>query len=301
MSKINVPFKFCRIERAANLLGMEPEDFIHLASVNKIELSINVGFVDARMTFYPLIEHIESIEKKIYESVDVNFMNFSKLTEFSWFFFPQISRGYIDDIEGLQLCVDGLLSGTYCADGIASGIWTVEPFLIRKLELCNEVKLKEFSLSTSGYTGLYNSTSFMSIYDPDERVITRNDLWINYVDFNRVVKSNGDINKLDDIKGNKYFNREGNKDEYIVSIHPTTERHAINREQILNAALRFIEEQPNVFKDNCRKKDGAINYSAFARELLERHHFFPNGEPPIKTQESIAGILSNAYKSPNQK
>ncbi|AOM39360.1 hypothetical protein [Xenorhabdus hominickii] len=86
----------------------------------------------------------------------------------------------------------------------------------------------------------------------------------------------------------------------MKTINPTAERHASNREKIFKAALRLIEEQPNVFEQVCRKNDGTINFSVFARELMDRPNFFINYEIPIKTQEAIAGILSNAYKSPNK-
>ncbi|MEX0423952.1 hypothetical protein KDV38_09480 [Providencia rettgeri] len=108
-----------------------------------------------------------------------------------------------------------------------------------------------------------------------------------------------ELDKLNN--GGEIIQSEKNENIFNIPPHPTAERHAINRELILNAALRLIEEQPNVFEQECRKPDGSINFSGFARELLNRSSFFPDNEIPIKTQDSIAGILSNAYKSPNQK
>ena len=35
-------------------------------------------------------------------------------------------------------------------------------------------------------------------------------------------------------------------------------------------AMRFKEEQQNAFNESCRKTDGTINYSAWARELIAR-------------------------------
>lgn len=147
------------------------------------------------------------------------------------------------------------------------------------LNMPRELRFESFSMNLAPLCFKMNSDYF---FDISELFITKIEL-----------------DKLNN--GGELVEFQRNEANFDIKPHPTVERHAINREQILSAALRLIEEQPNVFNDNCRKKDGSINYSAFARELLERHHFFPNGEPPIKTQESVAGILSNAYKSPNQK
>lgn len=302
MTDIKLPFRYCKISRASELLGFKPQDFIHLAGQNKIELCLNIKPTEARVVYFAENEkEAIDIEREIY-FIKENRIGFSMFSDVSFFYFHKSGFEYMEGKDFFQLFTFGEFNNSYQAEGYARGLWRVEPSDFLFMEDGVDITIPASSRLTFRAAGENKKDIIYLdlINDADEVPINEDNLWIHANDFNKVVNSNGDINSMSDI-----FDTSSDRSNLIdvkpLTIHPTAERHAINREQILSAALRLIEEQPNVFNDNCRKKDGSINYSAFARELLERHHFFPNGEPPIKTQEAISGILSNAYKSPNQK
>lgn len=124
--------------------------------------------------------------------------------------------------------------------------------------------------------------------------ITDRDLWITAFDIRRLLNCNEDYHLLDTLKN---INQLSNNENKLQPVHPVVNRHAANREQVLIAAIKFKEEQPNVFKENCIKPDGSINYSGFAREILERPLLFGNAAPPMKTTDAIIKVLKKAFTS----
>ena len=128
--------------------------------------------------------------------------------------------------------------------------------------------------------------------------VTYDDLWITAFDVKRIINCQSDYYNLEEsIYGGEHKERIKSKSE----IHHSAERHAGNREKILMAALRLREQQVNVFEESCRKPNGDINFSAWARELIARPDWFAGGEPPIKAETKIAEILSTAHKSPSER
>lgn len=124
--------------------------------------------------------------------------------------------------------------------------------------------------------------------------ITDKDVWITGHDVRRLLDCDGDYFKMPSLNEIKNVNSE------LQVAHPVINRHAKNREEILIAAIRFKEEQPNVFLENCIKKDGTINYTEFSRQLLERPFLFPDGDSPMKSTEAIIKTLKKAFKQKSQ-
>lgn len=150
----------------------------------------------------------------------------------------------------------------------------------------------------NGVDSVENDESYEEIYEKLD--LTENDLWITAETVRRLVDFDGDYYNLE--PGNSGI--AGDKDHKIKRgeiVHHSSERHAGNREQILMAALRLREQQNSIFEEYCRKSSGEINYSAWARELINRPDFFINQTAPIKTESKIAEILSNAHKSPSER
>lgn len=252
------------------------ENLIHYAATNRLEMCVKINDVSMIENFWIAIDPSfqERVNKKnIAMGTYQNELGYIKATvkKTEESILTVNSNIILTDINYVFAIVDNSLSKNEL--NLING----EAVNIKNLNLPREYRLIDYGKEIT------------------PMVITMNDDFL--IDTSNLVITDIELEKLNN--GGELIKSQNDNENLVI--HPTAERHAINREQILSAALRLIEEQPNVFNDNCRKKDGSINYSAFARELLERHHFFPNGEPPIKTQESISGILSNAYKSPNKK
>ncbi|MEQ1965349.1 hypothetical protein ABLB69_19875 [Xenorhabdus khoisanae] len=311
MADTKIPFKYCRIERAANLLGCEIEDLVTLGLENKISLNLMLDGIDASIIIDGNIETAKQWREKL-EPTHKYLAPAVGITEYSYFSFDvlQVDEDYepiwIQPFYPLgekdDMCVT-CVGRTY-------GLWR----LTRGIDQLLNYRVAY--ISGSGFSPCHpdenNLALQLMIYkkhekDEDEMTdeefwdahrgsrITDKDLWLTSFDIRRLLDCEDDYYSLGELDK---ANENSHKNLILNSPHPTAERHALNREQIFKAALRFREEQPNVFEQACRKTDNTINFSALARELMDRPNFFINHEIPIKTQESIAGILSKAYKSP---
>lgn len=315
MADIKIPFKYCRIERAAQFLNCEIEDLLTLGLENKI--TINVKLNGGR-SYLIVSSNVSDAEKWIDTKVPLadTSMRQVSITDYSIFKFDTLD---IDDSnDDIKVNVKPLFKPVEWSDdvsvsceGRAYGLWRLK-YEIDDL-LCNKVAYLNSPIFIPTLPEGDNLASqLLFIHDQDcepdddneeyEDVfynrITDKDLWITAFDVRRLLDCNGDYHTLESLNTVKQV---ANMESKLQTIHPTKARHDNNREQVLNAALRLLLEQPNIINDYCRKKDGSINYAAFARELKDRKTFFPNGESPIKTEERLSGILSEATKAAAEK
>lgn len=328
-----IPFTYCRIGRAAEFLDMHTFDLLSLGACGKIGLCVRLngmgsilsldGNVEKHEDWYASLDYDHSVlapAKYISTYTSFSIDNIFENDDFSPGFYPRFykaRRG--DDTEdenwsqshrgrayGLWILPTRiintiLIDGTASAGGVALGFnksdentpsgWLF-PLTIAEInegECENGVDSVEGDEADEGYEEIYEKLH-----------LTENDLWITAETVRRLVDFNGDYYNLEPgasgIAGVK--NHEIKRGEIV---HHSSERHAGNREQILMAALRLREQQSRVFEEYCRKPNGEINYSAWARELINRPDFFINQTAPIKTEAKIAEILSNAHKSPSER
>lgn len=311
MKEIKIPFSYCRIDRAARLLECEVDDLMSLGAMHKISLCLNL--YRAKSMLY-VRSDADSATKWFDSLGSGNLGEGNKITEFSRLHL--FSNRYDSDadsiccVEKFEQLIDG---GCISKPGLAYGLWR----LTNDLDVLQLYGEKEFSwcdlspcfpessnpaiqLILLGDADTEQSLDDENVdFNEEEKYnISINDLWVTAYDIRRLLDCSGDYHLLDVSKFDESKLHKVNKDNIP---HHSAERHARNREQVLMAALRFKEEQSNVFNDTCRKLDGSINFSAWARELISRPDWFQGTELPIKTETKIADILKSAHKRPSER
>ena len=309
MADIKIPFKYCRIERAAQFLNCEIEDLLTLGLENKI--TINVKLNGGR-SYLIVGSNVSDAEKWIDTKVPLadTSMRQVSITDYSIFKFDTLDIDDSNDdikvnVKPLFKPIDRSDDVSVSCEGRAYGLWRLK-YEIDDL-LCNKVAyLNSPVFIPTLPEGDNLASQLLFIHDQDcepdddneeyEDVfynrITDKDLWITAFDVRRLLDCNGDYHTLESLNTVKQV---ANMESKLQTIHPVTNRHASNREEILIAAIRFKEEQPNAFAENCIKDDGSINYTGFARELLDRPSFFPSGGSPVRTTDAIVKALKKAF------
>ncbi|MBW7781754.1 hypothetical protein K1J48_03180 [Enterobacter hormaechei] len=303
---IKIPFQYCNIERASRLLGCEISDLINLGVTKKISLCLNL--FDARAVLYMRTDSKSACDWfDTRKANSTTSMMGNNITEFSRLHLYRCD--YNEETEEtihVPLFGQETENGCFSSIGKAYGLWRLWSGL-EELQNFGEYALSGFELTPCHPETDNPAVQLLMVgedsdYDEeDDQVfknkISINDLWITAQDIRRLLDCGGDYFMLtDDIEFVEPHKMNGNE-----IVHHSAERHARNREQILMVAMRFKEEQQNAFNESCRKTDGTINYSAWARELIARPDWFINGELPIKTETKIAAILNNAHKRPSER
>lgn len=323
---IKIPFKYCRIERAAKHLKCEVSDLINGGVNGKLSLCLKLNNVQGMLLASSPYESMNKwVDSLSYGGAIANSL-VKNLTPYSFYKFDNI-----DIQDNGEPVVYPYFSGDEsnnneiknysCAIGWAFGLWRINRSLedienngiayIDGTEFtpCSPTKdmsnmqfIIDESFPTKVYTLEYGNDYHRVIgRDSFENIaITYEDLWITDIDIKRIVENEYDFNSLDIVQHYDVLidKKENNK---FKEPHQTAERHAKNREQVLMASMRFREECPTVFDEECRKADRSINFYAWAREIISRPFLFPNHELTIKTEDKIAEILSNAHKAPNER
>lgn len=303
---IKIPFNYCNIERAARLLDCEINDLINLGVTKKIALCLNL--FDARAVLYMKIDSNSAINwfesRKLNSTTSLMGKDITKFSRFHLYRYDYNDEA--DETILIPLFGQDSENGCFSSIGKAYGLWRLWNGL-EEIQNFGEYALSGFELTPCHPEADNPAVQLLMVgedsdYDEeDDQVfknkISINDLWITAQDIRRLLDCKGDYFMLsdesDDVEPQKINGTE--------IVHHSAERHARNREQILMVAMRFKEEQKNVFNESCRKADGTINYSAWARELIARPDWFINGELPIKTETKIATILNNAHKRPSER
>ncbi|HCR3434794.1 hypothetical protein [Morganella morganii] len=312
MADIKIPFKYCRISRAADFLNCRVEDLLTLGLENKININLMLDSVSSIMIMDMPLTEAEKWRTTLSYSYHLC-TGANAISEYSSFKFDILSvdsddnpifKPYFIDDDGITIsCIGrayGLWRLTRCLDDLIN-------YGVAYVECTNFVPCspQENSPFIQLITGVERNTDDNSIEDDCEdddycesadsgNRITDKDVWITGHDIRRLLDCDGDYFKMPSLNEIKNVNSE------LQVAHPVINRHAKNREEILIAAIRFKEEQPNVFLENCIKKDGTINYTEFSRQLLERPFLFPDGDSPMKSTEAIIKTLKKAFKQKSQ-
>ncbi|MGN5575906.1 hypothetical protein [Enterobacter sp. Lyrl_3] len=303
-----IPFSYCRIERAALLLGCDVSDLLNLGITKKISICLNLFGV--RSVLYMRGDSEASTKwfnnrprKATTSLIGHDITEFSRMNIFKLDYNPDTEETFAIPIFGQDTEV-----GCFSSIGKAYGLWRLWGGL-EEIQNFGEYAISGFELTPchpENDNPVIQLLMTGEVTDEDDEdgdgeplniKITANDLWVTAYDVRRLLDCNGDYHLLLENSVVENPSTLSNTD----AVHHSAERHARNREQILMVAMRFKEEQQNAFNESCRKTDGTINYSAWARELIARPDWFINGELPIKTETKIAAILNNAHKRPSER
>ncbi|KAA1195067.1 hypothetical protein [Photorhabdus heterorhabditis] len=309
---IKIPFKYCRIDRAARFLNCDVSDLINLGLEYKISLCAMMDGVKSEIYIDANLEDALKWRENLAQSYA--YLAYTQgITEYSFFSFDILSCDENDNLIKLPYFYYNEDSNCcFSCIGKAFGLWRLTRGLDKLLNYgVNYISGYEFAPCMSDKLNLAKQLIIHKKYDKTEdemtdeeyrnihrsMSITANDLWITAYDVRRLLNSQGDYYLLD----NFYETEILLTDTKTKKIHHSAERHATNREHVLMAAMRYREENIKSFDNNCRKSDGSINFSAWAREILQRPFLFLDNEIKIKTEDKVAAILSNAYKVPSER
>lgn len=304
LDDIKVPFKYSRLERAAAFIGCEVSDLINLGANGSIAVCVMLN--QAHGVVLADISANKATEWYLNNKERGNNANpfATKITEYSYFHFDNFDIDDDGDLKFHPAFVNAEGREDLCTGyGRAFGLWRLS-YSLGEIERHGSsiVDYADFSPCMPS-----NNLPIRQYIVTDDRdgefeckrtTVTADDLWITDIDVKRLIFADKDYSSLGSTSVITIMDAKMNMKD---NIHHSTERHAGNREQVLMAAMRLREQQKNVFEENCRKPNGEINFSAWARELINRPDFFINQNPPIKTETKIAEILSNAHKSPSER
>ncbi|MFQ2404342.1 hypothetical protein ACK31G_05275 [Aeromonas caviae] len=219
-----LPLEYCRIDRAARLLGCEVEDILHWCSIGAIEGSAWLSAVPA----YPVFVKDNSIvedEDEYDEQLDLLF--------------------YPDETSGIRpqptsIGCNAKLTRRYGTHGspttIADGLWSLDKSLFEHMLLERKTYLSEWSLLPAGfYSGLERDYQCILLESrEDESPIDPSQIWIIKRDLVLLKKH---IESGDPIPKEAYLQAQ-RASQKTPPQHPIAEYHAANRERVLAAAIR---------------------------------------------------------------
>ncbi|HHQ6617994.1 TPA: hypothetical protein ACSTL0_004455 [Serratia fonticola] len=310
---IKIPFSYCRLSRGASFLGVEPSDLINLAVENKIELCIMLKRFHCRVLFKGSIELASDWHSQLlFPSTFNNLSGQTRaVTNYS---FIEFSNGEFFNPEKLLSGVDvfnekegeGFLVG-YC---FAHGLWRVNPEQFESRTVVNKFFPGFYpclSGSESPVIQIVPAKPFIEYknggrfdFDRMEVMVGLDDLWITYYDIKRIMESSLDFDALSML--NEVERPELNGDVTTntnIRSEKASERHARNELAIISAAFRFKDECADTFKEDCFKKDGSYNFSAWARHVIDKVTLFKNNECPVKSVDTVASYISKVFKGVN--
>lgn len=305
-----IPFHYCRLERAANLIGCEISDLINLGVLGKISICVLLDGFHSCLAVKGNIDSATNWYKGLPSSLSSS-RSAKNITEYSIMqLYPYVVNLITDKPEPSALFESQSGNGdAFSSQGRAFGLWSLW-WGLDNIQNHGEHYLTGFELApchpkednpATQLLGGEDENEYDEDYEGETKNknirLTVNDLWITSHDVRRLIDFDKDYYFLESVS----YIHEKNKEINEGKIHHSAERHAVNRENVLMAAIRFREENSEVFKESCLKSDGTLNYSAWARFVIERPFLFPNGEIKIKTEDKVATIISNAFKPPAQR
>lgn len=310
---INIPFSYCKLSRGASFLGVEPSDLINLAVENKIEISIMLKRFHCRILLREGFNDVREWYSSLYFPRTFNAMSGQTRAI--------TNHSYIEFTNGLYFEPDKLLSGAdiFCEKegkgflvgyGFALGLWRIMP---DQFETASVVKkffpgfypcltgeespviqilpAQPFIDQANGKRFNFDSHEFDAGYD---------DLWVTNYDIKRIMDSGLDFNTLPMLNEIERPDLSADKPQDTnIRSEKARERHARNELLIVRAAFKFKETSSNIFNEDCIKKDGNYNFSAWARHVIDRVSLFPNNECPVKSVDTVASYISKVFKGEN--
>lgn len=308
---IKIPFKYCRVDRAARILECEVSDLINLGVENKISLCVNLDGMSSILYLGWNLEKCIEWHDKL-KNVSSVLSRAKEITDFSYFSFDNLHVDENDDPSwGPLFEYDEEHDHTLSCKGRAYGLWRI----LWGLEELHNYRVSYFSgselapcmpeienpvhqlLSFTESSGNDEEDEEWEMSNPGMRVTDR-DLWVTAYDVRRLLECKSDYYTLESIYEVSYA---APSSKGKPAIHHSAERHATNRENVLMAAMRFRDENEDLFNNECLKDDGTYNFSAWARHVLNRPFLFPEGDIKIKTEDKVSTIISNAFKPPIQR
>ncbi|AHM71817.1 hypothetical protein [Yersinia hibernica] len=319
MSEIKVPFSYCKISRASNLLGCESTDLINLAIEGRIELCMMLDNFHCRILFKGSMEMADDWYSKLtFPSRVMRPLSGQTRAITKHSFIEFSNKKYFDSKElvtGVDIFNEEEGNGFIVGYAFAHGLWKVG-VSVSGFEVNSTINnmFPGFSPCLSGddcpvvqilpaKPFIENKETGRLRIDNLEFKASYDDLWITSYDIRRIIDSGYDFDSLSVLnnKGLPEFDNMGNINNQVIKSHPTAERHSKNRLDVVMAAINFKEKHQDAFKSECIKSDGSYNFTEWARQVLDRPALFPNCEIKIKSIDTVQGYISAIFKAPDER
>ncbi|MGI3398292.1 hypothetical protein [Providencia stuartii] len=232
MADIKIPFKYCKIDRAARLLNIEVDDIINLAANNYIELCLNLYCEPASLhtsssscNYKKIIE----IEEVIDELQGLYFANDKAFTDLSAFVFSSSRKAKKSDLniktpveihaERFLDKQDTDLDDTYLkyfsmrheiipifiARGTANGLWRISSHSFKDFEIGGNgggfINDGDFYLAgDKRFNENYDFYISLDKYKDKNFQMGENNIWISRETVSLLINSNFDLDKLEENK-----------------------------------------------------------------------------------------------------
>lgn len=313
INPVKIPFSFCRIQRAAEFLGVSTDDLLSLAVSNKITLCIRLDglnsilFVDGNVS--SLTDWYLSLSANRCDRAFSH--NLSKYTSFSIDRFsydeendePVFHPWFYDSPKTNGASGESAVSHK----GRAFGLW------VPQLPVINSVLNYGKSSILWGALGLYctdESTPSLCLIPlalnhdelcdsndegceeifPDIE-ITVDDLWITSEQVRELLKYNGDYSELPNCAQCGVFASPETVRE-MRKVNHIAEHHAVNREKLFKSAIYLLSRYP----DECRGERKEISPEKWRDCIVSHKEEIP---PLIITNEDV--ILKHLRAAANGK
>jgi len=290
-----IPFSFCRLNRAAEFLGVTTADLLSLAVSEKITLCVRLDGLKSVLWVAGDADELT----EWYLSLDHDYSNMATARDISKHSSFSIDRISYDERNDEPIfnpffyqtqAVDETPSGKRVEShqGRAFGLW------IPQLPVINSVLNFGKSPLLWGSLGLYrtnettpslclvpialNHDEFVNSEDEDECLdeiypdmeITENDLWITSEQIRELLNHAGDYSELPNhaqcgVHANFDLTRA------VKNVNHLAEHHATNREKLFKSAIFLLSKYP----DECRGKQLEISPEKWRDCVLNRKDEIP--------------------------
>jgi hypothetical protein len=235
-----IPLEYCRIDRAARLLGhgVEVEDILHWCSLEAIEGAVWLSAVPALVFFVRNRELVSDAKQSLNLLYSLPSHDNNDPTPEPPVFIGCNATLTIPIHHAKRAQQAGHLK---TITATASGLWSLDKSIFEGLLIKRKTYLSEWSLLPAGfYSGIERDYENILIEPKDnESPIDSSQIWILKRDLDLLKKH---IESGDPIPKNAFLltARPSNKTQIP---HPVAEHHAANRERVLAAAI-YAEHNP---------------------------------------------------------
>lgn len=291
--------EYCKLDRAARLLDCELSDLLHWASIGEIEVCVMLNNAITTLSIKCPTNHFLEVmgiqDGEIDQGVTLGMS----------YIFP------INKHDSNECYVLGDDADEYSRHDIyclASGLWKINSQW-NVIELISKGKTKIADMGL-GISDLFIEDLFLDNYlfeDSDYILhgtviepifktfgeITVNDVWI----------SRNQMDVINSYPGSSMLSipacwTEDMPDKLsspAKPVHPRTEKSAVSRLAVLEAAIYIKENNSDDFTKACIKSDGSYNITKWAELVIDSTYLFDDGRIPLTDKQTIMDVISRAF------
>lgn len=298
-----LPLEYCRIDRAARLLGCEVEDIVHWGAIGAIDLCVNLNFIPCRLGMMIRLsdgpeenappDDLTEAEFTRWNSVIDLLEEGGTLGDYSSFHAQHIREG---DDNGFHRYPDGGVE--FVRLGRAKGFWRLARWNCEHLEVHGS--WQKHSADGEITRGIMlrpinhkKDLALATISIPyGKESLGVSELWVLRPDLEKLYRAITDGESLLNIHNNaELAQRAEEQDKAQVArtapVHGNSENNAVNRQAILMAAIACKENWPDLCEN-----------SAQWAETIEQKAllFWPKTGSPPRARSGIETLLRKAKK-----